>query len=152
MGIVSVQRQLSASPAAVYATLTDPLTWPEWFTIHDRFVEEPPTDLRPGTRLASKVTLLDISVRVTWTVAELDAGARFALRGAAPAGVGCDFAYTLVPANAGTVITAEGEFGGPLIMRSLSKALEKNGTIQLSHSLALLESVAVLGRTGDRVG
>ena len=37
-------------------------------------------------------------------------------------------------------------------MRSLSKALEKNGTIQLSRSLDLLESVAMLGRTGDRVG
>ncbi|HNP58501.1 MAG TPA: SRPBCC family protein [Gordonia sp. (in: high G+C Gram-positive bacteria)] len=152
MGIISVQRQLSAPPAAVYAILTDPFTWPDWFTIHDRFVEEPPIDLHPGTRLASKVTLLDISVRVTWTVAELDEGARFALRGSAPAGVGCDFAYTLVPSDAGTAITAEGEFGGPLIMRSLSKALEKNGTIQLSRSLDLLESVAMLGRTGDRVG
>ncbi|BDU06804.1 type II toxin-antitoxin system Rv0910 family toxin [Nocardia cyriacigeorgica] len=142
MGTISVGAELLAAPRDVFDILRTPATWPHWFTIHDRFVDLPPARLDAGSRMNAKVTLLDISLHVAWEVKSCTEPASLTIAGSGPVGVGCEFTYTLTPAETGTMISAEGTFGGPMVRGSLNRALEKNGTIQLTRSLGLLGELA----------
>lgn len=142
MGTIRVEADLPAAPHDVFDVLLIPATWPRWFTIHDRFVDLPPARLRVGSRMSAKVTLLDISLHVAWEVRAVDESAALTIAGSGPVGVGCEFTYTLARSGTGTLISADGSFGGPMVRGSLSRALEKNGSIQLTRSLGLLGELA----------
>ncbi|MEU8899883.1 SRPBCC domain-containing protein [Nocardia sp. NPDC048505] len=142
MGTIVVTRQLPATPAALFDTITHPVTWQHWFTIHRHFVGDPPERLGAGSPLTSKVVLLGMTNTVEWTVREAQAPTRLVLHGRGMAGVTCEFVYQLRPTDTGTEVTAGGDFSGPLITGLLAAALEKQGRAQLDKTLTRLAAYA----------
>lgn len=99
----------------------------------------------------AKVTLLDISLHVAWEVKSCTESASLTITGSGPVGVGCEFRCTLTATEFGTAISAKGTFGGPMVRGSLNRALETNGTIQLTRSLGLIGALAAVDGRAVRV-
>ncbi|MEU6564535.1 type II toxin-antitoxin system Rv0910 family toxin [Nocardia nova] len=149
MGNISLTKQLDAAPTALFDTLVDTGTWGDWFTIHRDFTAPPPATLTAGAALPAKITLLDITLRVEWTVETLTVPTDLVLQGAAMTATRCRFAFAMTPRDNGTFVQVSGDFGGPLIKGSLSRALEKHGRIQLNTTLDRL-GVLAANRTAVR--
>jgi uncharacterized protein YndB with AHSA1/START domain len=143
MGHIEAQRQLPASPHAVWTTVADPSTWGTWFTIHERWMEEPPATLSAGARLTAKIVLLGMANKIDWTVDSVDPPHRLSLSGTGMAGVKCSFTFTLEPiGDNASLFTVTGDFEGALIKGALGKAVEKDGAKQLAKTLDQLGELA----------
>ncbi|GAB2666156.1 type II toxin-antitoxin system Rv0910 family toxin [Nocardia goodfellowii] len=142
MGTIVITRQLPATPAALFDTITRPVTWEHWFTIHRHFVGDPPERLAAGATLASKVVLLGMTNTVEWAVQEAELPNRLVLHGRGKAGVTCEFEYQFRPTATGAEVTAGGDFSGPLVTGLLGAALEKQGRAQLDKTLTKLAACA----------
>jgi hypothetical protein len=53
MGHMEVTGQLTASPEALWANVSDLTNWGELFTAHQKRLDPPPTTLREGTQLTA---------------------------------------------------------------------------------------------------
>ncbi|AQT78467.1 polyketide cyclase [Mycolicibacterium litorale] len=142
MGHIEATRDLTASPEALWAIISDPATWDQWFTVHDRWLEEPPAVLTSGTRLTAKIVMLNMANKIEWTVRSVDAPRALALGGTGMAGVKADFAFTIEPIATGSRFTVSGDFEGALVKGALAKAVEKDGARQLDKTLAQLDQLA----------
>jgi uncharacterized protein YndB with AHSA1/START domain len=143
VGHIEAQRQLAASPDAVWATVADPSTWGRWFTIHERWMDEPPATLSAGERLTAKIVMLGMANKIEWTVDGVDPPHRLSLSGTGMAGVKCSFTFTLAPVGSdASLFTVTGDFEGALIKGALGKAVEKDGAKQLDKTLAQLGELA----------
>ena len=143
MGHIEATRELPAPPLAVWATVSDPSTWGEWFTLHERWLETPPEVLTAGAVLTAKIVMLGMANKIEWRVESVDPPHRLALSGTGMAGVKCSFAFTLTPAGEhGSQFSVTGDFEGALVKGALGKAVEKDGAKQLDKTLALLGELA----------
>ena len=142
MGHIDATTTLSATPAELWAVISDPQTWGDWFTIHERWLEEPPADLAAGTKLTAKIVMLGMANKIEWTVREVDAPARMVLSGTGMAGVKTEFTFALSEVEGGTTLDVSGDFEGSLIKGALAKAVEKDGRNQLDKTLAKLDELA----------
>jgi uncharacterized protein YndB with AHSA1/START domain len=143
MGHIEAARELPAPPEAVWATVADPSTWGTWFTIHERWMEEPPPTLTAGTRLTAKIVMLGMANKIDWTVDSVQAPNRLSLSGTGTAGVKCSFTFTLEPSGEhAAFFTVTGDFEGALIKGALGKAVEKDGAKQLDRTLTRLGELA----------
>jgi len=142
MGHIEATRELSASPEALWAIISDPNTWDRWFTVHDRWIDEPPAELTTGVRLTAKIVMLNMANKIEWTVKSVEAPTTLALGGTGMAGVTADFAFTMTPSASGSTFTVSGDFEGALVKGALAKAVEKDGAKQLEKTLAKLDQLA----------
>jgi uncharacterized protein YndB with AHSA1/START domain len=143
VGHIEARRELAAPPHAVWAIVADLAAWGRWFTIHERWIEEPPAALTPGARLTAKIVMLGMANKIEWTVEDVDPPHRLALSGTGMAGVKCSFVFTLAPfGDNGSLFTVTGDFEGALIKGALGKAVEKDGAKQLDKTLAQLGELA----------
>ena len=142
MGHIEVSTELSASPDALFATISDTSTWDKWFTVHSRFMEEPPAKLEVGSKLVEKVVMLGMANKLESVITELDAPHVLKIKGTGMAGVVCEFTFSLEAIQTGTKLTVAGDFDGALIKGALGKAVEKDGTKQLTTSLEQLAALA----------
>lgn len=143
MGHIEATRELPATPDAVWATIADPSTWADWFSIHERWLDEPPATLTEGTQLTAKIVMLGMANKIVWKVDDVDAPNRLSLSGTGMAGVKCSFSFTLEPAGErASTFTVSGDFEGALIKGALGKAVEKDGAKQLDKTLATLGELA----------
>ncbi len=142
MGHIEATKDLAVSPEALWATVSDPLTWGEWFTIHDRWMEEPPATLTEGATLTAKIVMLGMANKIVWKVEKVDAPSSLTLSGTGMAGVKCEFGFSVTPSGAGSRFSVAGSFEGALIKGALGKAVEKDGAKQLEKTLAQLETLA----------
>jgi uncharacterized protein YndB with AHSA1/START domain len=143
MGHIEATRELPATPDAVWATVSDLSTWGNWFTIHERWMEDPPAKLAAGTKLTAKIMMLGMANKIEWTVEDVDPPTRLSLSGIGMAGVKCSFTFTLEPSGQdGALFTVTGDFDGALIKGALGKAVEKDGAKQLDETLAQLGELA----------
>ena len=143
MGHIEATRELPAPPEAVWATVADPSTWGSWFTIHERWLAEPPARLAAGARLTAKIVMLGMANKIEWTVDSVDPPNRLSLSGTGMAGVRCSFTFTLEPVGErAALFTVSGDFEGALIKGALGKAVEKDGAKQLDKTLAQLSELA----------
>lgn len=142
MGHIEFSKTVSADPASLWAVMTDPATWVDWFSIHERWMEEPPATLEAGTTLTAKILMLGMANRLEWTVDAVDAPTSMALSGTGMAGVTVQFAFTVTPVDAGSDIQISGDFEGALIKGALGKAVEKDGRKQLAKSVEALADLA----------
>lgn len=141
MGHIEATRDLSAEPEELWAIISDPHTWDKWFTVHDKWLEEPPA-LTPGARLTAKIVMLNMANKIEWTVKSVDAPTALALGGTGMAGVKADFAFTIEPLGSGSRFTVSGDFEGALVKGALAKAVEKDGMRQLDKTLTQLDELA----------
>ncbi|WP_059015538.1 SRPBCC family protein [Mycobacterium sp. M26] len=142
MGHIEATRDLTASPEALWAIISDPQTWDQWFTVHDKWLDEPPATLTSGVRLTAKIVMLNMANKIEWTVRSVDAPRALALGGTGMAGVKADFAFTIEPTDTGSRFTVSGDFEGALVKGALAKAVEKDGARQLDKTLAKLDELA----------
>ncbi|MFH5210431.1 SRPBCC family protein [Antrihabitans spumae] len=142
MGHIEATKNLTASPAAVWATVSDPSTWDKWFTIHERWIEEPPATLTEGAKLTAKIMMLGMANKIDWTVETVDAPNSLVLAGVGMAGVKTQFSFTIEPDGDGTKFDVSGDFEGALIKGALGKAVEKDGLKQLDKTLEQLDALA----------
>jgi uncharacterized protein YndB with AHSA1/START domain len=143
MGHIEASRELPAPPEAVWAMVADPSTWATWFTIHERWLEEPPATLAAGAQLTAKIMMLGMANKIEWTVDSVAPPNRLSLSGTGMAGVKCSFAFTLEPSGErAALFTVTGDFEGALIKGALGKAVEKDGVKQLDKTLTRLGELA----------
>lgn len=142
MGHIEANKVLAAAPEAIWAVLSNPNTWGEWFTIHERWMEEPPAELTAGSKMVAKIMMLGMANKIEWSVSEAVAPSKLALGGTGMANVKTEFVFAIEPEGEGSRLTISGDFEGALIKGALSKAVEKDGLAQLDASLAKLEELA----------
>ncbi|MET7768566.1 SRPBCC family protein [Nocardia sp. NPDC005366] len=143
MGHIEATKDVNATPEALWAVVADPRTWERWFTIHERFMEEPPTALAEGAKLVAKIVMLGMANKLEWTVMSVAQPHRLTLGGAGMAGVKTEFTFDIRPkGDGGSTVVVSGDFEGALIKGALGKAVEKDGLKQLDKSLQELDALA----------
>lgn len=142
MGHIEATRELSASPDALWETVSDLANWDKWFTVHEKWLEEPPATLTEGSKLTAKIVMLGMANKIEWTVESVHAPTHLVLGGAGMAGVKAQFTFTIEPAGGGSKFTVSGDFEGALIKGALGKAVEKDGAKQLDKTLDQLDALA----------
>jgi uncharacterized protein YndB with AHSA1/START domain len=142
MGHIEATRNLSAAPDALWATVANPNTWGEWFTVHDKWMDEPPAVLAEGAKLSAKIVMLGMANKIDWTIGTVEAPRRLVLTGTGMAGVKATFEFTIEPEGSGSKFTVAGDFEGALVKGALAKAVEKDGAKQLDKSLDALDALA----------
>ncbi|MFF0491202.1 type II toxin-antitoxin system Rv0910 family toxin [Nocardia sp. NPDC003482] len=142
MGHIEYTKKMSADPQALWAVVGNPNTWGDWFSIHERWMEEPPATLAPGTKLIAKVVMLGMANKFEWNVAAVQAPTTLTLTAAGMAGVKVEFTFDISPAGEGSELSIRGDFEGALIKGALGKAVEKDGLKQLEKSLDALDALA----------
>lgn len=142
MGHIEATKKLSVSPEALWQTVSDPSTWDQWFTIHEKWLSEPPATLSEGSSLTAKIVMLGMANKIEWTVDKFDAPTSLTMSGTGMAGVKCQFEFSVAPAGDGSEFSVAGDFEGALIKGALAKAVEKDGAKQLEATLEKLETLA----------
>jgi uncharacterized protein YndB with AHSA1/START domain len=142
MGHIEASRDLPAAPDALWATVADPHSWEKWFTVHERWLEDPPATLTPGAKLTAKIVMLGMANKIEWAIESVDAPKSLVLVGTGMAGVKARFAFTIAPEGTGSKFTVTGDFEGALIKGAMAKAVEKDGLKQLDKSLEQLNTLA----------
>lgn len=140
MGHIEATKQLQVSPDALWQTVSDPSTWDQWFTIHEKWLSEPPATLTAGSSLTAKIVMLGMANKIEWTVDKVEVPTSLTLSGTGMAGVKCQFEFSVTPAGDGSQFSVAGDFEGALIKGALAKAVEKDGAKQLDKTLAQLEA------------
>lgn len=142
MGHIEATRELSASPEALWATVSDLPNWDKWFTVHEKWLEEPPATLTEGMKLTAKIVMLGMANKIEWTLESVDAPRSLVLGGTGMAGVKAQFTFAIEPAGSGSRFSVLGDFDGALIKGALGKAVEKDGVKQLDKTLDQLDALA----------
>lgn len=142
MGHIEATKSLAVSPNALWNTISDLSSWDKWFTIHEKWLTEPPAALAPGETLTAKIVMLGMANKIEWTVENVAAPTTLTLSGTGMAGVKCRFDFTVTPDGDGSQFSVAGDFEGALIKGALGKAVEKDGARQLDKTLAQLEALA----------
>ncbi|MEB3068966.1 type II toxin-antitoxin system Rv0910 family toxin [[Mycobacterium] vasticus] len=142
MGHIEATKKLAVSPEALWGTISDLSSWDKWFTIHDRWMEEPPATLTPGSKLVAKIVMLGMANKIEWQVEKVDSPTSLTLSGTGMAGVKCRFDFAVTPEGDGSQFSVTGDFEGALIKGALGKAVEKDGAKQLEKTLEQLEALA----------
>lgn len=142
MGHIEATKKLSVRPEALWQMVSDPSTWGQWFTIHEKWLSEPPATLSQGSSLTAKIVMLGMANKIEWTVDEFDAPTGLTMSGTGMAGVKCRFEFSVAPADDGAQFSVAGDFEGALIKGALAKAVEKDGAKQLDATLEKLEALA----------
>ncbi|MEV0685705.1 SRPBCC family protein [Nocardia sp. NPDC050378] len=141
MGHIEKTATLNAPAEKLMGVITDPSTWGDWFTIHERWMVEPPATLTEGATLTAKIFMLGMANKLEWVVGEV-APTKLVMTGTGMAGVKATFSFDLTPDGDETEVQVAGEFEGSLIKGALGKAVEKDGTKQLQTSLDKLAALA----------
>ena len=68
MGHIEATRDLSAAPQALWGTVTDLANWDKWFTVHEKWLQDPPATLTEGTKLTAKIVMLGMANKIEWTI------------------------------------------------------------------------------------
>jgi uncharacterized protein YndB with AHSA1/START domain len=142
VGHIEAARELSASPEALWGTVSDLANWDKWFTVHEKWLEEPPATLSEGSKLTAKIVMLGMANKIEWTIESVDAPRSLVLSGTGMAGVKAQFTFTIDTVESGSKFTVFGDFEGALIKGALGKAVEKDGVRQLNKTLDQLDALA----------
>jgi carbon monoxide dehydrogenase subunit G len=142
VGHIEASRELSATPEALWGTVSDLANWDKWFTVHEKWLEGPPDTLTEGVKLTAKIVMLGMANKIEWTIDQVDAPRSLVLSGTGMAGVKAKFTFTIEPAVKGSTFSVFGDFEGAMIKGALGKAVEKDGAKQLGKTLDQLDALA----------
>jgi uncharacterized protein YndB with AHSA1/START domain len=142
MGHIEASRELSADPEALWGTVTDLANWDKWFTVHEKWLQDPPATLTEGARLTAKIVMLGMANKIEWTINSVEAPRKLVLSGTGMAGVKAQFTFTIEPVESGSRFSVFGDFEGAMIKGALGKAVEKDGAKQLDKTLDQLDALA----------
>ncbi|MFG2116946.1 SRPBCC family protein [Streptomyces sp. NPDC048718] len=137
MAEVSAQARIEAPAGKVWARLTDFGSYGEWNATHTDFPDGGPAALEPGATFMENMRLMGFPAEVTWTVAELEPGRVFAIRGKGPMNVAIGTRYSLTADGEATTVRIDGEFTGAAVSLMAGK-LKDSATAALTESLSRL--------------
>jgi carbon monoxide dehydrogenase subunit G len=142
VGHIEAEREIAATPEALWAIVSDVRSWERWFTVHAGWAAEPPAEVAKGTTITEKIEMLGIANKIDWTVLDLQPPTKITMVGTGRAEVKVQFTFAVEPADTGTKLTLSGNFDGALINGALVKAVERDGIVQLDTTLRRLDEVA----------
>lgn len=142
MGHIEAEREIPATPEALWAIVSDVRSWGRWLTVHAGWAAEPPAGIDQSTTIAEKIEMLGIANTIEWTVLDLHAPTNITIAGTGPADVTVQFSYTVEPTETETKLKLSGDFYSALIRGMVGRAIEKDGTVRLDTMLQRLEELA----------
>jgi len=142
VGHIEAEREIAATPEALWAIVSDVRSWERWFSVHAGWAAEPPAEVAKGTTITEKIEMLGIANKIDWTVLDLQPPTKITMVGTGRAEVKVQFTFAVEPADTGTKLTLSGNFDGALINGALVKAVERDGIVQLDTTLQRLDEVA----------
>ena len=142
MGHIEAEREIAATPEALWAIVSDVRSWERWFSVHAGWAAEPPAEVAKGTTITEKIEMLGIANKIDWTVLDLQPPTKITMVGTGRAEVKVQFTFAVEPTDTGTKLTLSGNFDGALINGALVKAVERDGIVQLDTTLQRLDEVA----------
>ena len=77
--------------------VSDLANWDKWFTVHEKWLEEPPATLSEGSKLTAKIVMLGMANKIEWTIESVGAPRSLVLSGTGMAGVKAQFTFTIDP-------------------------------------------------------
>ena len=51
MGHIEATREFSVPPEALWGTVADLANWDKWFTVHEKWLQDPPSTLAEGDKI-----------------------------------------------------------------------------------------------------
>jgi len=142
VGHIEAEREIAATPEALWAIVSDVRSWERWFSVHAGWAAEPPAEVAKGTTITEKIEMLGIANKIDWTVLDLQPPTKITMVGTGRAEVKVQFTFAVEPTDTGTKLTLSGNFDGALINGALVKAVERDGIVQLDTTLQRLDEVA----------
>ncbi len=142
VGHVTHTVDLPIGPAALWAVLSDPRTWSDWLTVHQRWIGQSRTRFVPGARMTAETLMLGVSGKVEWTVESAIAPGTLVLIGTGEAGLRTRFTVLVNPAEGGSQLTVTSEVTGDLLTAPLIAVIERDGAQQLELSVQQLLACA----------
>lgn len=143
VGHVTRHANLPVAPAALWSVLGDPRTWPDWLTVHQRWIAAPRAQFVPGARMTAEILMLGIAGTVEWTVESAIAPGTLVLTGTGESGLRTRLTFWISPADEGSRLTVTCEVAGELLNDAVITAIEADGAAQLDRSIARLEDLAI---------
>ncbi|MEU7021851.1 SRPBCC family protein [Streptomyces sp. NPDC046203] len=137
MAEVSAEARIEAPAGKVWARLTDFGSYGQWNATHTDFPDGGPATLEPGVTFMENMRLMGFPAEVAWTVAELEPGRVFAIRGKGPMNVAIGTRYSLTADGEATTVRIDGEFTGAAVSLMAGK-LKDSATAALTESLSRL--------------
>ncbi|MEF2526967.1 MULTISPECIES: type II toxin-antitoxin system Rv0910 family toxin [Streptomyces] len=137
MAEVTAHATIEASPARLWAQLTDWPAYGRWSATHTGFPKGGPAALALGATFEENMKMMGFPAEVVWTVSELEEERVLALTGKGPMGVNILTRYTLAPEGAATAVRIDGEFTGAAVSLMAGK-LKDSATAALDESLRRL--------------
>ena len=142
VGHVTHTVDLPIAPTALWSALSDPRTWSDWLTVHQRWIGQPRTGFVPGARMTAETLMLGVSGTVEWTVESAIAPGTLVLIGTGEAGLRARFTVLVNSAEGGSQLTVTSEVTGELLTAPLISAIERDGAEQLEMSVQNLLACA----------
>lgn len=139
---IEATRPMTATPDAIWDTVSDTTTWNSWFSIHKRWLKPPPARLTPDARLVAQISLLGMTNKLEWTVHSLSAPDQLILDGTGMAQLNVRLHFTVTPNEPGSTLTVTGDINGRLLTGAFGKAIERNLIEQLDTTARQLDALA----------
>lgn len=143
MGKVTKSIDLDASPAEVWAAVTDLSRLGHWVTIHKRFPESPPKKISKGTTFDQTLEVAGNDFDVEWTAKTVKENEELAWDGKGPAGTKAKTRYTLTEQDGGTRFDYENDFElpGGVLGKAVSGPIDSHSGKEAEKSLEKLKKL-----------
>ncbi|MDV7244327.1 MULTISPECIES: SRPBCC family protein [Rhodococcus] len=132
---ITMERQLPASPAHVWATVSDPTTYEHWHALHSAWVEAPQGAIEVGTRMVEKVKIANITDTIDFRVETYCPPSDLVLSGSGSTGSKVSLRLSCAPNGEGSTITIALDVSSPLLFGPIGKAIQKTFKKQLTATL-----------------
>ena len=140
MAEVETTVDVAATPAQVWAVVSDPARLGEWQQPHLGFVGDAPESLAEGVTFQQRVKVMGMPNEIAWTVAAADAPSSLVLQGTGPMNIAVGNTYSLATSGAGTALTLAYSFTGA-VLAAVEGQLTRAAQAEQAASLARLKSL-----------
>lgn len=137
----AVSADIPASPAEVFAVITDFSRAGEWTKGHVGLPDGPPDSLQPGASFVQRVDSMGSTTDISWTLTDVHTPTTLGMEGAGPMGTRLSTQFSLEPSGDSTALTVTTEMGGGLMIGPIGKTAIKNARENQLESLQKLQSL-----------
>jgi NAD(P)-dependent dehydrogenase (short-subunit alcohol dehydrogenase family)/uncharacterized protein YndB with AHSA1/START domain len=137
----TVEVDLPAPPADVYAIVGNPARVGEWNSSHGGFPDGLPAELVPGAGFRQTVLSASGSAEIAWVVTEATAPKVFEIEGKGMMGIRMRTRYELAARGEGTVLAVSMAMGGGPLAGPLGNAARESVREGMDESLRMLSGL-----------
>ena len=141
MARVDVTKEIDAPQEKVWALLSNPSSYPDWLTIHDGWRGEVPTEVGEGSTFTEMCTVMGMTNKIDWTVADYVAPSTLKISGTGLAGAKISFTMTVAAEGEGSHANIDAEFEGQMVVGAIGKAIERSARKEVEASLEKLSGL-----------